>query len=535
MSEGAPSSRDRQERASRGLLRRALDGSALFAAATLFSRALGLLREGLAARFFGLRRERDMYVVAHGLAFQPVALVVTVVNAALLPVLAWAVREDMLGAVGATAAVLLVVGPTLLALAGLTAAGARWLGPWLVGRGQTVPAALLARLVRTSIWYVPLAGVGNVLAMLPLAAQRYAAPALAYAVPNVAVVAALVLLQPRLGIMSLAVGDVAGGLLFLVVIGSYTLWRWRRQWPAARPRWDLASRFGALAVPPLLQALAGSTAIVFERAIMARLPEGTLSAYDYSFTLTGVALGALIAGPMTVIGSLLAYEAAARDRALLTRRAEQALTLVLLVTVLAASVLLANAREITRVVYQGRAFSAGATQVTAGLLAWQVPPMLGYATADVLARVCNAMQDTLTPAAARVAGQGLRLALVSPMAHWLGGGGVALARLLGLLLAIGILAVVLRPRGLRLPWLALVRRLAVLMGLAAVAGALVAQLPSTEALSLPVQAAVLLARTVVQTAVLGGLVFLLCPYERDLLLLGLRRRGSLRNSRKTAE
>jgi len=407
-------------------LRVALSGSALFAVATLFSRVLGMAREGLAARYFGLKRERDLYLVAHGLGFQPVVLVVTVANAALLPVLAWAVREQEAAATGGLRAVLLAVTPLLLGYAVVTAGGASRLGTWLVGKTQTTDGGLLRRLIRISTWYVPLAGVGNVVAVLPLAAQRYVVPALAYAVPNVAVLGVLIALNPRLGIMSLALGDVAGGLLFLLVIGVYTCVRWRGCL-RAKARWDLAGRFGVLALPPLLQALAAAFAVVLERSVMARLPAGTLAAYDYSYTLTNMALNALIAGPMTVIASLLAYEAAAQDRALLRRRAEQTLMVVILVTVLAASVLLANAEEITRLVYQGQSFDEAATHVTAGLLLWHTPPMLAYSTADVLSRVCNAMQDTLTPVLLGSVSAVIFIPLNYVLMRAMGTGGLALA------------------------------------------------------------------------------------------------------------
>jgi putative peptidoglycan lipid II flippase len=505
-----------------GELRVALGGSALFAAATVFSRMLGMVREALAARYFGLSRDRDLYLVAHALAFQPVTVVVTVANAALLPVLAWAVREGEAAGIGGLAAVAIAVAPVLLAWAAGTAASAFRLGTWLVNENHPRHANLLGRLVRVCTWYVPLAGMGNVAAMLPLAAQRYILPAIAYAVPNIAVLSVFLVLQPRLAVVALALGDVAGGLLFFLIIASSICLTYRGLW-RARLRWDLASRFAVLALPPMLQSLAAAFAVVLERSVVARLPRGTLSAYDYSYSLANMAVSALVAGPMTVVAALLAYEAGAQNRSLLTRRTEQMLMVVILITILGASVLLANAEETTRLVYQGRAFDEAATHLTAALLLWHAPPLLANSAADVLARVCNAMHDTFTPSATWVIGQALRIALLSPLSHRVGAPGAAVASLLGLLLSATILAVALHLRHIRVPWAAIAVRTSVLVALCALAAMVVSCLPKMPLPFVLAQATVLLSRAFLQTALFLALVFVFCPFERGLILAAIRR------------
>ncbi len=517
---------ERQEPAqagSRQSLRTATRGGAIFAAATLFSRLLGLLRESAAARLFGAGRERDLYLLAHAVAFQSVTTIVTAANAAVLPVLAWAVRSGEHAPAGMVAAVA-ATGPVVLAGAVAVFFGARPLGTILSGRAEPSDLGLLSRLLRVSIWYVPAAGLANIAVMLPLADQRYPVPAIAYAIPNTAVLGVLAATYRRLGIMALAAGDLAGGILFAALVWAYVWWRYLRG-RRVRPDWTLARRAGVLAVPPLLQSLATMSAALLERSVMARLKVGLLSAYDYARVLMNVAVGALLAGPITVVASFLAYEAGRRDPKMLARRVEQALAGVLVLAVFGASLLVANAQLVIAVLYRGMKFGEAAAQATGALVSWHAAPTLATTVADVLARTCNALHDTLSPAVAWIAGQLLRTALIPPLGRSLGGPGVALAHLCGALTVAVALAATLRRRNVRVPWLAVLGRGARLAAVAAVAAGAVALLPAQPGASMIENLALLVGRGTLQLAVFAALVVFVCPFERDLFVSAARHRA----------
>ena len=521
--DGTP--REDQQRAKRShrALRIATSGSALFAAATLFSRVLGLLRESVAARLFGATRERDLYLLAHAVAFQTVTTLVTAANAAVLPVLAWAARSGD-DATGGMVAAVAAAAPVVAAGAIAVFAGARPLSRVLSGASKPQDVHLLARLLRLTVWYVPLAGLANIAVTLPLADQRYPVPAIAYAIPNTAVLGVLATTHRRFGIMSLAAGDLAGGFVFAAVVWTYVWWRYLRS-QRPKPNWPLARRAGTLAIPPLLQSLAAMSAALLERSVMARLRVGLLSAYDYSRVLMNVAVGALLAGPITVVASFLAYEAGRRDPKLLARRVEQALAGVLLLAIFGAALLVANAPLVIAVLYRGMKFDEAAARATASLVAWHAPPVLTTTVADVLGRACNAMHDTLSPAIAWIGGQLTRTALIPPLAHAFGGPGVAVARFAGASLVALSLTVVLHRRQVIIPWLAVSLRTARLIVVAAISALAIRLLPASPGPAIGHNLALLAARGIVQLLVFAALVVIACPFERDLLLAAARKRS----------
>ncbi|MBC7287005.1 MAG: hypothetical protein H5T86_02965 [Armatimonadetes bacterium] len=516
-----PRDGDQPANASQKSLRIATSGSALFALATLLSRFLGLLRDSIAARLFGAGLERDMYLVAQGVAFQSVAVIVTAANAAVLPVLAWAARSGTDTAGGALA-VLVTVGPAIVAATTAVFLAAGPLARVLSG-GKPPAASLLSSLLRLSVWYVPVAGLANIAVTVPLADQRYLVPALAYAAPNVAVLAVMLTTYKRMGISSLTVADLAGGAFFALIVSVYVSLRYFRR-PHLRPDWRIARQAGVLAVAPALQAVALMIAGLLERSVMAKLRVGLLSVYDYSATLMNVAVGALLAGPITVVASFLAYEAGKRDAALLARRLEQALAGVLVLAVFGAAVLIANAPLAVAVIYRGMRFDEAAAQATAGLVGWHAAPVLTATAADVLARGCNAMHDTLSPALAWTGGQLLRVALLAPLARQLGAPGVALAALAGFFFVAVTLSFMLRVRGACLPWLNIAARTVRLALIGTVSGLAITILPAPSTATLLENLAVLILRATVQLVVFGALIVLACPFERDLLFAAARRK-----------
>jgi len=202
----------------RGLARSA----SVLAVGSLASRVLGLLREIVIAALFGATGQVSAFRVA---AQVPTLLydflVGGMLSAALVPVLsdyAGRGRQAFAQVVGALLAIFAIV-LALVVIALEVAAPALTL--LLAGGFSNADPALLTlttqliRWLAPVVWFLSLAGV--LMAVL-YALQRFTFPAIATAVFNLGIVLAAPLLTPVVGIFSLAVGLLLGGLTQLTLM-----------------------------------------------------------------------------------------------------------------------------------------------------------------------------------------------------------------------------------------------------------------------------------------------------------------------------
>lgn len=432
---------------------RLVGGSAVFAVATLVSRAGGLLREAIVARHFALSRQRDVYAMVHGVVFEAVTVVNRLVNGALVPVVSHLLEQGRPRA--ATAVVRLaaaVVLGCLAALAIVLALPAGVIGGRVFGLAGS-ELRDFAAISRILAWYAPLVGAMTVLWGALLARQRFVGPALAQAVPNLALVAVLVWLVNSLGITALAWATLAGGLAFALVTAGAAARAGQPQTPDAEPWQRAAARLGLLSLPLLAQAVVAAVAAVAERAILLRRLTGTLSAFEYGGYAVSAVSGALLAGPLTVAAAVLAREGGRGDIANLTRRAEQVLRFMNLLSIAAMCFLAVFAWPTVTVLYRGGRFAAEDTARTTYMLRLRSITPTAQAASEVMSRTFHAQQDTLTPTVVWTGTALVRLALLAAGAG-LGGGAemVVGLRVAALIANVALLGWLLRRRDGRMSW-----------------------------------------------------------------------------------
>lgn len=200
--------------------------AALLSIGNVASRALGLAREMVIARFFPLAQVSAFTVASQVPTLLYDFLIGGMLSAALVPILSdYSARGRKEFA--ELVSVLLTVFAFLLALITLVLflfapnVTALFMSP-----EDTDPAILqlatnLLRLVAPGIWLFCMAGA---LTATLFALQRFTWPALATALYNLGIVAAAPLLAPHIGIQSLALGILAGALTQFVLL-SWDLWR----------------------------------------------------------------------------------------------------------------------------------------------------------------------------------------------------------------------------------------------------------------------------------------------------------------------
>ncbi|MCB0133406.1 MAG: hypothetical protein KDD78_21225, partial [Caldilineaceae bacterium] len=204
------------------------------------SRVLGLVREMVIAFYFGASGQVSAFRVA---AQVPTLLydflVGGMLSAALVPVLSDYLRtrtkEEFLRLVGTLLGVFSIVLAVLVLLLQVTAPAVAQL---LAGGFDEFDPTLLPltvrliRLVTPAVWFFSMAGV--VTAVL-YARERFTIPAVATAIYNLGIVLSAPLLAAQLGIVSLAMGILAGSMAQLAVM----TWDLMRSGPTLRLRLEL--------------------------------------------------------------------------------------------------------------------------------------------------------------------------------------------------------------------------------------------------------------------------------------------------------
>ena len=367
------------------------------------SRMLGLVREMVIAYYFGASGQVSAFRVA---AQVPTLLyeflVGGMLSAALVPVLSEYVRTrtraefvrlagTLIGVFAAVLA-LVVIGLELTAplVAQLLAGGFDAFDPTLL------PLTVrLIRLVTPAVWFFSMAGV--VTAIL-YARERFTAPALATAVYNLGIVVAAPLLAARLGVVSLAVGILAGSLAQLTI-----MW-WDVRRAGLRVPIALDFRHPALRKIVLLYApiAAGLVVTLFQVGLDRRLASGT-GAQSIAWMANATTLQQMPLGLISVAIALaslprLSQYFAARDEVSYRRTLGQGLRMVLLLILPAAVFLWLLGAPVTRLLFERGDFLPGdTTQVVRALNVYLIG-MLFAAIDFPLNFAFYARNNTLLPA-----------------------------------------------------------------------------------------------------------------------------------------
>lgn len=429
--------------------RRLLSNTLLVGVAFAMAAGIGLLRNLLIARHFGIGPELDAYYAAFKL---PDLLFTVVAGGALatafIPVFVERLAaDDRAGAWRLASAITNLVVLVVGALAVLAAILASWLVRTIVAPGfeprlqdETIDLMRLV-LISTLIF-----GVSSVQTSVLHGFKHFLLPALAPVVYPLGVIAGAVWLAPVWGVRGLAFGAVIGACLHLAVKAP-ALVRYGFRWePVLDLRRPAVRRVAVLLGPRVLDLGVFHLTLLATTNLASRLSAGSVSALEWGWdamqipeTVIGTAFG-LVAFPT------LAELAARGDQAGLRSTLGGALRLVLILTLPAACGLILLGRPLLELVYQRGAFDAAATEAVYVALRFYALGLVGHASLELVARTFFARQDTLTPlfAAAGSAVVNLLLAvlLMAPLGH----GGLALANSLAVSAEVVVLLAILRRR-----------------------------------------------------------------------------------------
>jgi putative peptidoglycan lipid II flippase len=412
-----------------------VNASLILTVAALASRLLGWVRLLVIGSQFGASRELDAYFAAFRIPDAIFQLVVAgALSAALIPVFSgYRARDQEREAWKLASSIINLV---LIALAGLSllmAIFAPLLVP-IVAPGFDAPTTeLTVRMTRVMLLSPVFIGMGAVVSGILNSYQRFAVPALAPLIYNVAIIAAAIFLAPIMGVEGLALGVAGGSLLHLAI-----------QLPnrgGVGQRYDLSiglnhpgvRRVAWLMGPRMLGLAAGQINFIVSISLAGGLPEGSITAYNSAFQLSQIPVGVLGVSVAVALFPTLSRDAALGKIGEIRRQVAGSLRILVFLGAPLTAIMIVLAQPLAAVFFQYGLFSASSTERTAGALAFFAIGLVGHIVVHVLTRAFYAMQDTRTPVAWAV----IAVAINVPLMIWL----VGPMGVQGLALALSISAV----------------------------------------------------------------------------------------------
>jgi putative peptidoglycan lipid II flippase len=429
------------------------------AGATVVSRILGFARDAAIAWYFGAGFSSDAFLAAFRIPNLFRRLVAEgTLNSALVPVLTevrWKGGEADAADFFSSA----VRGITVL-LVGVCAT-AMWAAPWFVRvitPGFAAPKIeLTLTLVRLMLPYLVAGGMAALFMGALNVYGRFAVPALAPALLNVAMIGSLAGIAPYLDppVLALAVGLLIGGAAQLILqtplLARYGL----RPWRPARRRHPALARLARLMVPAVVGGAAYHLNVLVGTMLASLLPEGSVSYLYYADRLVEFPLGVATMAVATAILPSLARNAAAGDLRALRETFEYALRLVSFATIPAAVGLILLGEPIVVLLFVRGEFSAVDARLTVQALSYYALGLWAFSAVRIVVAVFFAMQDGKTPVRAAVvsipANLLLGVAFMQPLSH----GGVALATSLASVANLVLLLAALRRKLDGIDWRAI--------------------------------------------------------------------------------
>lgn len=404
---------------------------------TLLSRLLGVVRDMLRAYLFGTGIAADAFTVAFRLPNMLRALFAEgALSAAYVPVLTETMErgepEEWKRFVLNAGSVLAL---TLALVCLLAILVAPLLVPLITPGFAAVPGKvdLTVRLTQTLFPYLFFIGLAT-LAMATLNSLRhFTAPALAASVLNLAMIASMLWICPRLGeeptrrIYGLAWGILAGGLLQLAIQLPPLL----RHRVAVRFRATLRDprlwRVAGLMLPGVIGMGVAEINAFVDTFLASLLPPGSVAALEYGNRVMQLPLGVFAVALGTAILPTLSRHAARREERELGESFDLGLRLTLFILLPMTGFFIVAHRPILELLFARGAFTADSLSLTSRAFIFYSLGLCAYGSVKVIVPVFYARQNTRTPVRTAITAMIANIVLNVILMQWLALGGLALA------------------------------------------------------------------------------------------------------------
>jgi putative peptidoglycan lipid II flippase len=378
--------------------------ASIIALGNITSRVMGLARETIKSHLFGATWSVTAFQVADVVPRQLYDLLIGgMISGALVPVFSeYAAperREELERLVGT----LFTLAAITLATLVLAAEGLAPLIAWLLGSGYDTPTlALATNLLRITLPAVLFLSLSGLLTGLLYALKRFTLPAFTAAVYNLSIVVMALLLGQHIGVTSMALGLLAGGVVQIALQAPGL------RGVRLRPVLDLSHpalrRIGKLYIPVAASLVISQVSVYLSYNLASYTGESSVAWMGYATTLIQFPLGLVAVAVSTAILPTLsrqsqsaALDDPAANRPFLSTLAH-GLKLVLILIIPATVGLFVLAHPIVALVFQHGEFMPEDTLATAQILRYYLLGLAFMAIDQPLIFAFYARKDTLTPA-----------------------------------------------------------------------------------------------------------------------------------------
>lgn len=398
----------------------------VLAAASLASRALGLVRDRLLATGFGAGSELDTYYAAFRIPdFLFQILILGALSAAFIPVFAGYLANHRKADADRMASSLLNLGALVLT----GAAAVVWifapqLMPLITPGFTDAQLAQTVDLTRIMLLSPIFFGVSGVLGGILNSHHKFVAYAAAPLFYNLGIIAGA-LLAPRYGIDYLAVGVVLGAFLQMALQVVATA----RTGFSYRPLIDLKHPGVRRTFILMLPATAGIAILqinlLLETIVASTLREGSLSQFMLATSLSMVPVGVIGASLATAVFPVLAKEASLKQTDQFTVTLLNSIRQILYFIIPASVAMMVLRAQIVRLIYGAGKFDFVDTRFVTSLLGILAVSLFAQALIPLLTRAFYALRNTKTPTVIAFMGMVVNLALAISLSYYLGVVGLA--------------------------------------------------------------------------------------------------------------
>lgn len=448
-----------------------LKSSAAMATATLVSRILGLVREMVYARFMGTGWVASAFLFAFQIPnlFRRL-LGEGALTAAFVPIFKAKEKEE--GERAMWEAGNAVISGLITAAAAILGFGLLAITLVLQWDGLEVQTALMLRLLRWMFPYMLMMCLVAIAVGMLNARGQFFIPALGTSVLNLVMIASVIWLAPHLGgrldeqVYALAFGVLAAGAaqaLFQVPTLLKSGWRFRWVTPWKNPTVvEVVRRM----IPTTVGVAAYQLNIVTTQGFAFWIGDSIVASFQYAVRLMELPQGLFGVSLATYLLPTLSGLASDRKHVEFRQTLIQGLSHLVLINTLATVLLVALARPIVRLLFEGGLFQAMATENVANALRLLAPGLVAFSGTGILARAFYALGDTKVPMQVSVFCLGMNTIISILLMFSLREGGLALANTLTSIANVLLLGYALRRKLPKLDFSALGRESGRVLGIA---------------------------------------------------------------------
>jgi putative peptidoglycan lipid II flippase len=424
---------------------------------TLLSRILGYVRDNLQAQILGASRTADAFIIAFRIPNLLRRLVGEgAFTAAFVPTLSDYLRPDRRAELWRFAGLVFWTMATVLAV--LSAAGVIF-SPLLVKvlaygfTGIEDKFDLTVSLNRLMFPYLLFIGLAALVQGILNVHRRFAVPAFTPVLLNLSMIAAALLMAPRLEepAYAFAWGVLLGGALQLGFQIPFVMRLGMRFAPALGFSHPGVRQIGRLMGPGLFGMGITQITLLLDSFFASLMKEGSVSALYYSGRINELALGSFAISVSTVILPTLSRQAAEGRVDQMRETLLYGLRVVAFITLPAAVGLIVLRSSIVAVLFERGRFTPSDTAFVAHALLFYALGLFPFGAVKILAPAFYSSKDTRTPALTAAVTLGAHVIIVSVLSFVLGTGGIALAGSLSATLNMGLLMWAFAARH-GLPW-----------------------------------------------------------------------------------